>query len=1392
MIFRKSLVRPLFALVPWGITFACCFPAQAEASSEVSFSYQVPASCHVTLVIDSADGRRVRNLMADTPVTAGSHTAVWDGLDDVGKIVAPGTYTWKGLTRGDLHLTYKGAFMPGDPPWMYGKTGGWLADHYAPCAVLAYKNTMLIGSGVAENGHGLVATDLDGRKQWGITWLSQAAWQGVASEATDGERVFATGFSGWGDNWVWEVNPETGDSWPIVKIGKDADPKAKPPIPDRPAPFEGPLGLRVVGARRVGATRWDGELFVSDLLSETPRTFVFSTQRAPEASPGDTRGYYNGGTNKWYTVKLLRTLPVRTWGLTWLPDGRCIVVLDRSLAVLDTMTGTTKPLVKQGLEAPYAIASDAAGRLFVSDRGGQREWDNPAASIRQTGLRTSAKASMQVKVFDASGHFVTAIGREGGQGAGPVDPNALDLPGGVAVDARGRVWITEETATKRVSIWDVPLQPGGKPKLLREFFGPGAYGEGAYMLDPTRPSRLVSGTNKVAWDVDLAKQTYKPVTIPSKIETPGLWTSRRFLKDFPFGESYETADGSNWFKFTHDTFTYGGKTYGWYGDTVAGFGVIGLRTPAGDIKPLAAFGAIRNYVMAAGRYSEQWVPLPIIEAAKKLPGWPALAAKYGLKSDVEDLPHEEGAWGKWPTEFNFFNWTDGNGDGQMQANEITLHSLTAQHGAPLVHFDQKLNALVSVYGRLFRMSPLAVSASGAPAYNWDKAEAASLDAVGVPSAVMADGSQLMAVPADDVIRSVDADMKQRWSYPSLYHGHSHRDMDNQRERVNVPGAVYGAWNMQGVVPGPPGVGAVFMLHSGMGTNYLFTRDGLFIAPLFKSIYHGGDDTNWSNVASAKPGMSLDQLTLGDECFNGSLVLAEKTEGGFEQGHYYLLGLGRRIVVELTGMDTVQRLAGQTVELTPELVQEKKRTALAALADKWRQHEQDAVASIPYADRFDRSLLEHSVRERLPNHARIALWHNERGLGITALLDYPQGTPFNQVFTNAAPGWERDFAYGDTLDLVLGPDATKTTGDVEAFANQRISFCERSGKVEAVRYRWMSAASAPVGARVLADGRKGAMVWVADLLPLDDATVERFDPANWTTHAIFKATLPWSTLGMTYRPGMKIHGDIGYAKRLPGGAGLDRQYAAADTGAMGYDLASALDFHADLWRSYALRPNGYVMPPEVNAAAALDKGETVTLDYRRATPPVVLSFGGAKAQVSANNTGLNLKWQVTGDSSPLANGGADWTMLFKSGDACDLQIDSPSLGKCRYLFSIFEGKPVAVRYRFEAKDASLEQGVKFQAGAGSFFVPVVERLPVEPQITRGKDWYTLDVSLPWTVLGITPKPGERFAAEFGVLRSDDTGTGTVSRTYWNSGQRGMVVDTPTEAKPTTNWGSLLLK
>jgi hypothetical protein len=65
--------------------------------------YVLDEAARTTLAIYDLAGRRVRHLLADTPIAAGKHTAVWDGRDDHGCPQPAGIYVCRLQARGESH-----------------------------------------------------------------------------------------------------------------------------------------------------------------------------------------------------------------------------------------------------------------------------------------------------------------------------------------------------------------------------------------------------------------------------------------------------------------------------------------------------------------------------------------------------------------------------------------------------------------------------------------------------------------------------------------------------------------------------------------------------------------------------------------------------------------------------------------------------------------------------------------------------------------------------------------------------------------------------------------------------------------------------------------------------------------------------------------------------------------------------------------------------------------------------------------------------------------------------------------------------------------------------------------------------------------------------------------
>ncbi len=208
-------------------------PAASHPPIPIEFNLQEAG--FVTLVIEDAQGHRVRNLVSETPFVKGQNTAWWDGLDDIGrdpraydrgvysipgKIVAPGQYRVRGLWRPELKLRYQlTPYNQAKLPWRTAdSSSGWLTNHTPPRAILFVPPKtaptrdkqptsdgaqILVGSSVSEGGSGLAWLDANGNKLHGQEWLG-GVWTGVQYLARNAgpnasQGVYAYSVHAWDD-----------------------------------------------------------------------------------------------------------------------------------------------------------------------------------------------------------------------------------------------------------------------------------------------------------------------------------------------------------------------------------------------------------------------------------------------------------------------------------------------------------------------------------------------------------------------------------------------------------------------------------------------------------------------------------------------------------------------------------------------------------------------------------------------------------------------------------------------------------------------------------------------------------------------------------------------------------------------------------------------------------------------------------------------------------------------------------------------------------------------------------------------------------------------------------------------------------------------------------------
>jgi sugar lactone lactonase YvrE len=429
----------------------------------IAVRFTLPSAAYVSLVIDDAQGNRVRNLVSDTLFPAGANTAWWDGTNDLlrepdaaahgqylipTQFVAPGRYTVRGITHSAIDLHYEfSVYSPGNPPWeTLDGTGGWLTNHTPPSSALFVpagaapggKPLVYLGCWYGEGPSALAWVDLDGNRKGGQATVG-GSWTGAQALARDaGPRankdVFAYTAAIFSDkkagaiSGVFRLNGLTahGDK-PILNW--TANLGSQPPTPAAETALLQPQigGLAAYNGQLIVSMRLLNQLLFVDALTNT----VSGT-----ASLDSPRGAAFDASGNLLVLSGKRLLRFHA------PTARQL--------------GSPEVVVSDHLEDPSGLAIDSDGTLYISDHG----------------------SSNQVKVFTAAGKFLRAIGHAGPSQAGPYDALHMNHPHGITIDSNHHLWVAEEDfQPKRVSVWTLD------GALVKAFYGPTEYGGGG-SIDP--------------------------------------------------------------------------------------------------------------------------------------------------------------------------------------------------------------------------------------------------------------------------------------------------------------------------------------------------------------------------------------------------------------------------------------------------------------------------------------------------------------------------------------------------------------------------------------------------------------------------------------------------------------------------------------------------------------------------------------------------------------------------------------------------------------------------------------------------------------------------------------------------------------------------------------------
>jgi len=1076
---------------------------KVEAHPPIALHFHLKQAGYVTLVIDDAQGKRVRNLLGETYFPAGDNTAWWEGLDDLGRdtdaashavfhipgqLVSPGTYRVRGLVRPAIGLHYQTQlYNHGDPGWATAdKSSEWLANHTSPSTVLwlpageaparAGQPTssgpqILVASQVTEGGSGLAWLDAAGHKLHGQMWVG-GTWTGATELARDAGAkavpdIYAYAGVAWDDELrLSALRREAGNAPPDARLGSGEDKlvlAANWKFPSKDV--AGLSGLAVRDGVLVAALpKLDGgQLLLIDVAGQKV------LGQNPLADP--------------------RGLAFDAQGDLLALSGKTLVRF--AAPITGVPLAAQQTVVSQGLEDPQHVAVDSAGNLYISD------WGN----------------SHQVKVFDATGKPLRTVGDAGAPMPGPYNPRHMNHPNGISIGADGRLWVAEnDFAPKRVSIW------GQDGELIDAFYGPPQYGGGG-QLDPT---------DKNVWYYG-GDQSGMAFTIDWK-------TGASRLADVYHRDDYNPANlPQGWFvNMPPETPLYvGGRKY---------------MTSAYNTGPTN--GSSINVIWRM----EKGVAIPCA-ALGRANDWPL------LQTDAFSAHWPAGT--NWKRDNVFFLWSDTNGDGVAEPDEVSFQAAGSGSGGITVMRD--LSFVAARVGqpttggaaedvRTIRYTPSGFTAAGVPQYSL---AAGKTQVDGAQPNTTTGGDQVL-VTGDGWTVCTTAPKPfapqgfggvrngvPMWSYPSLWPGlHASHNAAMPR----FPGEVIGSTRLLGDTIHPRGgdAGDIWAINGNKGNVYLFTTDGLFVATLFKD-----SRTNSWDLPHGVPEMPLDNVSLGEENFWPMITQTA-------DGAVYLTCLNA-CLVRVDGLDGITRLPDTPLQVTPTLLASAKSAFLTMEAER---QQENAVGPLLVSTRTAAPTLSPSFADWTDAHwvtidtrtVQQGDWGHQEFKTRAAVTE--SGDKLYAAFDTGDPGLLHNagdsplnlFKSGGALDLML--DA--------APGSERLLVTQVGGKTAAILYRpHVPGTTTP------------PLKFTSNLGLNTTVTIDRADDVSDQVQLTadgqggYLVSAPLALLNLTGAGQKPIRGDIGLL-RGNGFQTLQRSYWSNKSAGLVSDLASEAELTPQVW------------------------------------------------------------------------------------------------------------------------------------------------------------------------------------------------------------------------------------
>lgn len=1135
---------------------------QEPSSPLIPIEFELTEPGQVTLVIEDAEGQRVRNLISQESFPAGRHQVFWDGLDDrsrdpqsaqhsvfhiPGKVVAPGSYTVRGLVHPGIDLLYQlTPYTNGNPPWRTDDNSSqWLTNHSAPSDVIflpagraperdgkpaSKAGQVLICSKVAEGGSGLAWASLDGKKLWGQHWLG-GVWTAASHLAVDkGSNpvpgTYAYAAASWSGDKYNNYRPELRlhQLMDAAHRGKAPKDKRMGSGEDRPVlePYYSlplPVGAPPLTSKEEREMKAYFQKYAPDLTGLAVRDGIVVCAFARinllvliDAHQG----------------KVLGTSELKDpRGLAFDAKGNLLALSGSSLVRIPWDAKQPLPLdspkvLAENLDDPQRIATADDGSIFVS------EWGD----------------SHQIRIFADDGTTRGTLGEPGAPKIGKYNPNHFNHPSGMAMDDRGRLWVTENFHTpKRVSIWNMEDR-----SLADAFYGPMRYG-GSGAIDPQDSTRFFydddhGGT--IEFQLDYATSRSVPVSLPYLESANETGLSGRYVGQAPsfpirFQDHLYLTDAYS----LHTTGRRSASLWRMDSDGIA--------------RIVAAAG---NIIDSDGNVLPAFAD-PTIQA--RMPeGFPAEKDKHLL-----------------------FVWSDLNGNQKLEAAEIQFLNPDEyaspdgkRKGIGTVSISRDLKFAFSYVGdAIVALAPASIDKNGVPTYDLAQREIVARGAQRPSSSggnqvlLADDGWTVTTTPAAPLATQGVGGVrngKAVWSYPSLWPGLHASHIAPMPEG---PGQLIGTTRVIGnVIDAPPGseAGQLWAINANKGTVYVFTTDGLFVTRLFQD----SRTASW-NAPEAKQGMNVNHLSLHEECFGPMWTRTD-------EGEVFLQGGGTGNIVKVANLEKIRRLPDRKITVDARQLQaaqqwavdqESRRQTDAAKPAKPLQARLTAEAPALDGSAEDWPGAEWVEIDR--RKQKVGNW-GKRDIATTASVFVHSGTLYaawktydQDLLKNSGESPTNLFKTGGALDLMIGTSAAADPNRRKAVQGDlRLLVSQPRGKTVAMLYEPISPGSKTPPVEFGSPLRTIQFDRVSDIsdqVKLVSKTVPdlKADKNGTVKLTTYELAVPLELLGFQPEAGKEYRFDIGVL-RGDGSQTLQRSYWHNKASGLVSDIPSEAELLPALW------------------------------------------------------------------------------------------------------------------------------------------------------------------------------------------------------------------------------------